>query len=182
MSLTIPFEPEGDLERTITAHPDWIEGASYGKPRPGHPEGQVVFHVAEVLANVDRLYASHPDRARLRLIALVHDTFKHKVDRSKQRCGENHHGMIARRFAEGYTQDPVVLDIVELHDDAYNSWQKGSRDGQWFKAEERAHRLLDRLGQNVDLYTAFFECDNATGTKRPDCVIWWRKFIGADNP
>jgi hypothetical protein len=31
--------------------------------------------------------------------------------------GENHHAMIARRFAERYVDDPKLLDVIELHDE-----------------------------------------------------------------
>jgi hypothetical protein len=41
-------------------------------------------------------------KLKLRIIAIIHDTFKYKVDRSKPKEGENHHGMLARRFAEKF--------------------------------------------------------------------------------
>jgi hypothetical protein len=78
-----------------------------GAPRGGHPEGPVKFHIAEALANDERCATSPIRRRRLRIIALTHDTFKHQVDVTKPRAGENHHGMIALRFTERYvTDDP----------------------------------------------------------------------------
>lgn len=50
--------------------------------------------------------------------------------------------MIARRFAESFIDDDSGLDVIELHDDAYNSWQCGNRDGRWDKAERRATTLI----------------------------------------
>jgi hypothetical protein len=173
----LPFAPETDVERSICADPMWREGAEWGEPRPGHPEGVVKHHIAEVLANVER-YARNPkQRARLRVIALTHDTFKHLVDMKQPRTGENHHGMIARRFTERFvTDDPGMLEIIELHDEAFNSHAKGARDASWPKAEARAQRLLDRLGPNLDDYLVFFRCDNETGSKSPDSLTWFGDF------
>lgn len=172
---TLPFELETELERRIVSDKSWREGVEWGSPRPGHPEGAVKFHIADVLWNVDRFYGDSPDRAALRLIALVHDTFKHQVDARRPATGENHHGMRARRFAERFLDDRRVLDVIELHDEAYNSWQNGNRDAQWDKAERRIQRLLDRLGENVGLYLAFFRCDNVTGDKSPASFEWFQK-------
>ena len=47
--------PETDVERAIIADSAWLEGASWGDPRPGHPEGTVASHVADVLRNIDRV-------------------------------------------------------------------------------------------------------------------------------
>ncbi len=172
---SLPFPLEGELEERIAADPEWQRGAEWGDPRPGHPEGAVKFHIAEVLANVERYAETAADRSRLRLIALTHDTFKHRVDESRPRVGENHHGLIARRFAERYITDPVVLEIVELHDEAYNAYSMGSRRGAWVEAEARAHRLLDRLGSSALLYRTFFRCDNETGSKTSESFVWFAR-------
>lgn len=170
------IKPETDLEKSIVRHPGFIEGALWGKPRKGHPEGAVITHIGHVLANVEK-YATPGYRERLRLIAIIHDTFKNKVDDSKPRSGENHHAMIARRFAEGFISDEKLLDIIELHDEAYNSWCKGDRDKNWNKAEERAWNLIKRLGDSLELYLIFYRCDNETGDKESDNFIWFSNFV-----
>lgn len=172
-----PFQLETDLEHQITQHPDWLEGIEYGRPRRGHPEGAVKNHIADVLLNVDRFFIDSPARRRLRFIALVHDTFKYRVDTSRPRCGENHHAMIARRFAESFISDEAVLDVIELHDEAYNAWQCGNRDGRWDKASRRALALVDRLGDSIWFYLAFYRCDNATVGKDQSCYDWFEQFV-----
>lgn len=105
---------ETPIEQAICDDPQFQRGIIYGKPRRGHPEGTVGSHIGEVLSNVQRFYGDSPMRPKLRLIAIVHDSFKEFVDRSKPKDGENHHGMIARRFAErqfshkGTVNDSVV--------------------------------------------------------------------------
>jgi hypothetical protein len=104
---------------------------------------------------------------------LTHDTFKHRVDRDQPLTGENHHAMIARRFAERFVDDPALLDVIELHDEAFNSWVKGERGGKWDAAEARAMRLLDRLGDSRDFYIRFYRADNRTGSKDQAPLEWF---------
>ena len=170
--INSPIKPETNLEREIVSDIDFIEGAMWGKPRNGHPEGEVIYHIGEVLDNVNKMSNMH-NRAELRLIAIIHDTFKNKVDQTKSKTGENHHAMIARRFAEKYISDQHILDIIELHDEAYNSWCKGARDGKWDKAEARAISLIKRIDSYMPLYLTFFECDSFTGDKATDSVKWF---------
>lgn len=175
--LDFVLKPETELEEQIISDPEFQKGAMYGKPRPGHPEGRVVYHIAEVLRNVDHIPGqSDINRAKLRLVAFIHDTFKHKVDRKKSASGENHHAMIARRFAEKYIDDPLLLDIIEKHDEAYNGWCNGNRDGKWDKAKRRINALLDHLEQyedGVKLYKRFYKCDNETGDKDQTNFNWF---------
>jgi RimJ/RimL family protein N-acetyltransferase len=164
--------PETALERAICADPAWRTGEAWGEPRSGHPEGTVIAHVADVLANVERVALDPPDRARLRLAAIVHDAFKADVDRSRPKAGENHHAMRARRFAERYLSDADLLDVIELHDDAYLAWRQGVRDGNWPAAERRAGALLERLGGRYDLYMRFYRADNETDGKTDEHRHW----------
>jgi hypothetical protein len=171
------IKPENGIEDAIITDPDFIQGALYGKPRKGHPEGQVIYHIKEVLANVDK-HSCEEDRWFLRLIAIIHDTFKYKVDQTKPKYGDNHHGMIARRFAEKYIGDENVLKIIELHDEAYNAWQQGGRHGDWYKADARAKTLIQNLKKMspycLDLYLKFYRCDNATGDKSSENYEWFK--------
>lgn len=180
--MELPFELETDLERAITAHPRWQSGIEWGRPRHGHPEGSVKLHVVAVLSNIDRMFGDDRLRADLRLIALLHDSFKAEVDYGVSRTGENHHGVRARRFAESYIADENVLAVVELHDEAFNAWQCGNRDGRWEVADARARALLARIGPARDLYLKFYRCDNETEGKDPACFEWFRTIASNDGP
>ena len=171
------LKPENEMERAIAANEEFVQGCLYGNPRAGHPEGQVIFHIRDVLGNVNR-YGNAENRADLRLIGFVHDMFKFKVNPAKPRFGENHHGFIARKFVEIYTPDLRVLEVVELHDEAYNSWCKGNRKG-WAAGEERARALIERLNRtdSLDLYLNFYRCDNETGDKSGKSFDWFREIV-----
>lgn len=171
------FRPETPIEQQICDNPEWQKGVEWGIPRKAHPEGKVINHIREVLSNIDRLEVTKEERASLRLIALVHDTFKYKVDRHQSKTDDNNHGVIAREFAQRYIQDEGILDIIELHDKAHSSYMIGKRHDDWELAEREARELITVLGDNIDLYLKFFECDNRTGTKKLDDFEWFRELI-----
>jgi len=176
------IKPESVVEVEIMNDPEFIEGAMLGEPRRGHPEGKIIYHIEEVLANVDKCTAQAPEsRKMLRFVALIHDTFKHKVDYTKPKVGENHHAMIARRFAEKYTKDLVILDIIELHDEAYNAYSMGVRKDNWKGAVERIDRLRKRLGYWLGVYMIFYWCDNNTGDKTQENYEWFEEQIKIAN-
>jgi HD superfamily phosphodiesterase len=176
MNLHITLET--DLERKIVSENRWREGSSWGVPRSGHPEGQVLAHIVAVLANIDSLGLESGARAKLRVVALLHDTFKGEVNRRRPRVGTNHHATIARKFAEGFIDDPDILEILELHDEAYNSWRLGADKKEWGKAEARGKRLIERLGSRFGLYMAFYRADNAAGDKNPSQLTWFETLAG----
>jgi len=175
--VELPFNTETELEKNICADPEWQQGIVWGKPRTGHLEGPVMYHIADVLANVDRHATTEEERRALRLTALVHDAFKYRVDLSKPKIGENHHAFIARKFAERYIHDPTLLDVIELHDEAYNSWRLGALRGKWDEAEARAQRLVTSLGPLLPLYIRFFRCDNQTVSKDSAPLVWFEDFL-----
>lgn len=157
--------------------PEWVEGSHWGMPREGHPEGSIIKHIEEVLENIDNLDITPDRREKLRVIAIIHDTFKYKVDITKPKVGRNNHAVLARIFAEKYIQDKSLLRIIEQHDEAFNAWKKGYDSGEWEKAEDRLNNLLRLLGNNMDLYRMFFRCDNETGDKSQECVRWFENFL-----
>lgn len=173
------IKPENGIETAICDDDNFIIGVNYGKSRPGHPEGAVIYHIEEVLGNIDKFYNDDEDRTNLRLIAIVHDTFKNKVNQNLPKQGDNHHGSIAEKFAEKFCHDTAVLTVIKLHDDAYNAWSAGGRHGDWYKAKRRAEMLIKTLemGDCLDLYMKFYRCDNATGDKSQDNYEWFNDLI-----
>ena len=45
------LQPETELERRLILHPTIREGLQWGEPRYGHPEGKVVYHIADIFEN-----------------------------------------------------------------------------------------------------------------------------------
>jgi hypothetical protein len=170
------IEAETELERRVLQDPRWTRGAAWGRPRPGgHPEGSVGAHVAQVLKNLDAAALDPASRRKLRLVALFHDIAKADVDRKRPRSGSNHHAARARVFASDYVQDLDVLELIELHDEAYNAWGAGARRGDWTAATARARRLTARLGNRLPLYLAFYRADNDAPGKTQASLSWFER-------
>jgi hypothetical protein len=175
----LPFELETDLERTIAADPAWRAGIAWGAPRPGHPEGQVMLHIRDVLANIDRFFGASTDRARLRLIALLHDSFKYQAVAPTHDQPPPAHGACARAFAERYIDDMSVLEVIELHDEAYKAWRRLARHHDTLDAERCASELIARLGGQLDLFMRFYLCDQQTGDKLIAHYQWFESLVAA---
>lgn len=166
------LQPESGLEETLLFVPEFQKGLIWGEPRFGHPEGTVALHVREVLANIDKLpELDKSDRRALRLIAYAHDTFKYAEDRSRPRDWSKHHGLLARRFMESYTSDQTVLDVIEMHDDAYYLWLSAGRNA----GKISFTRLQERVGYCMSLYYRFFKCDTQTGDKTQAPLRWFER-------
>lgn len=175
--IEIKLQPETDLEMQIIADPDFQAGLFWGKPRYGHPEGQVINHIPEVLANVDKLVISTEMRQKLRLITLVHDTFKHIEDKGSPRDWSKHHGVYARNFLAKYVTDPLLLTITEMHDEAYYTWRLFELYNHPEKGQQRLDYLLDKVGSELQLFYLFFKCDTQTGDKIQKPVRWFEATV-----
>ena len=168
---------ETDFERYLALLPEVRKGLCWGEPRYGHPEGQVLYHVPDILDNINRLLPplSKKEREQLRLIALLHDAFKYIEDKGSPRDWSRHHSMLARQFSEAFISDETILDILELHDEAYYCWRLEALLHQPQKSAARFAKLLERIGYCLQLYYIFFKCDTQTGDKTQAPVKWFEK-------
>lgn len=177
IELKTALQPETETERQLLCEPEFIKGLYWGVPRYGHPEGKIYKHIREVLLNIDQLNVDVHKRSSLRLIAFAHDTFKFMEDKSRPRDWTKHHGVYARRFMEQYTKNQAVLDIIELHDEAYYAWRLKTLYHQPEKGELRLQNLIKRLDSNLQLYYLFFKCDTNTGDKNRAPLKWLEKIL-----
>jgi hypothetical protein len=182
LSIDLPFALETDVERRIAAEPEWQEGVEWGRPRRGHPEGSVKQHIADVLANVEREASSQEERRRLRLAALVHDSFKYRAPEASVPVGSpRHHGALAAKFLARFVDDRELVLVVYWHDEAFAAAQQWRRANKG-RAKQRVQALVERLGPALPLYAKFFRADNATGDKDQRSVEWFdglvRKWTG----
>jgi hypothetical protein len=122
-------------------------------------------HVAAMLAAIS---SDDPLRRDLRLLALVHDSFKAEVLSDQPWSRENDHAILARRFAEQYTSDERLLATLELHDEPYWIWRTAD-------APEKALRpVLNRL-PDLELFARFVELDAANEGKDLTFLWWFRR-------
>lgn len=171
----LPFDLETELELAIAADPAWQVGLEWGQPRSGHPEGQVKYHIWDVMGNIDRFFGRDRNRSMLRLVALIHDTFKYQAASLKNKNHKPSHGYLARKFAEQYIHDQSILEVIELHDEAYLASRLLAQGGDAEGATRWARELIGRLGDNLDLFMQFYLCDNRTGTKSATHYEWFSR-------
>lgn len=172
--------PENEQEVAICSIPEFIKGAFWGKPRYGHPEGEVIYHIREVFNNIDNIPQLDKEyRRKLRLITLTHDIFKfleyekRKID---GRLDKNHHAVLAANFFTDYINDEDVLKIIRWHDEAYYCW-KHRRFEQTEAYERKLDQLLAITKNCRQLYYLFFKCDTQTGDKTQEPVNWFEEYI-----
>jgi hypothetical protein len=169
------FEPETDTERALSREPELVEGMKYGEPRPGHPEGAVAAHVADLLKTIDRMDVDSQRRKELRFIVLVHDAFKYRQAELPKEPG-NHHARLASRFAERYTDDERVLATIEWHDWPFMLWKRFRRAGV---PDEEMFDDLARRVPDPELFLEFCALDASTEGKDPEPVDWCRHALRA---
>jgi hypothetical protein len=163
------FEPESALERALAHEPELQRGWAWGRPRRGHPEGAVGRHVAAMLAAISR---DDPLRADLRLLTLLHDTFKFRVRAGRPWSPDNDHAELARRFAVRHGCPHRIAATLELHDAPYWVWHR--RDGDVDLLDKILERAPDR-----ELLVRFVELDAATHGKDPAFLRWFRASLDA---
>jgi hypothetical protein len=168
---------ETELEQRLADTPEFQKGVAWGVPRYGHPEGPVRFHIEDVLNNIERFYGTHPNRERLRLIALTHDTLKFRAEEQRALSHRRHHGHLAYDWASQYIDDAGVLKVIERHDDAFRIYRRSLKTGEAEKALARAHELIQELGPDIELFMQFYKCDNLTGDKSSEHYEWFKRLV-----
>jgi len=171
------ISPTSPLEKKLLQTPEFAEGLNWGKPRFGHPEGKVGLHIREVLQNIDRYQLDDNAKAQLRLLAIVHDTFKYQEEKTKSNGKRVHHARIARKFMEQYTDDQSLLNMIELHDEAFYAWRQIELNNDLEGGQRRLERLLERIGENLGIYFLFFKADTETGDKVIAPLHWFESVI-----
>ena len=149
------FRPETAVERSLLREPELRRGWAWGNPRRGHPEGAVKHHVAGMLAAIT---PDDPRREDLRLLTLLHDTFKYREGTD--------HALLAREFAERHGCPTLIAETLALHDAPYWVWHR--------KAGDPA--LLQQIlteAPDRDLLIRFVRIDASTHGKDPAFLHWF---------
>jgi len=81
--------------------------------------------------------------------------------------------MYARKFLGKYLKDELLLNVVELHDEAYYSWRLAHLYNRLSDSEKRIKILRERVGEYWQLFYLFFKVDTCTGDKTPAPLIWF---------
>ncbi len=155
----------------ITSDPRYQKNLDWGDPRPGHPEGTVRAHIAEVDRNVEALRSklSETDYWRLRVLVHTHDTFKGEAKPNVPITDPQSHASLARAFLASFCDDADLLAMVQFHDEPFALWRQHESRGK--VNPERLTALLNSI-RDWNLFLAFNIVDGCTEGKSREPLHW----------
>jgi len=155
----------------IQADERYQTNLSWGQARPGHPEGSIAAHIAELEDNLDTLRPelSELECDKLRLLIHVHDTFKPDAQAGVAIVHPNSHASLARRFLEEFCDDEALAVMVQFHDEPYALWRQVRGKGTC--NPERFEALVDAIS-DWSLFCAFCIIDGCTAGKSRAPLQW----------
>jgi hypothetical protein len=156
----------------ITNDPRYLRNLDWGEERPGHPEGTIRAHIAEVEGNLEALRhkLSETDYWRLRVLIHVHDTFKGEATRGVPITEPNSHASLARAFLADFSTDADMLAMVQYHDEPYALWRQVTTKGTFNR--QRLTTLLASI-RDWNLFLAFNIVDGHTEGKGREPLRWF---------
>ena len=161
----------------LTADPRYQRNLDWGEPRPGHPEGIVRAHIAELEQNLERLRPklSETDYWKLKLLIHAHDIFKAEAEPHVPIVHPRSHASLARSFFAAYCDDPGLLAMVQYHDEPFALYRQVKAKGQY--SRERFTALVNAI-QDWNLFLAFLIIDGCTRGKSRRPLHWFFREVG----
>src|SRR5262245_21927981 len=156
----------------VVADPGYQANLDWGEPRPGHPEGTVRAHIAELEKNLDALKAKISDEEywKVRVLIHTHDTFKGEAARGVAILHPRSHASLARAFLAQHGADDDVLAMVQYHDEPFALWRQWAAKGDYNR--QRFAALLAAI-KDWDVFLAFLIIDGCTSGKDRDKLCWF---------
>jgi hypothetical protein len=158
------------LEAVIT-DPSYLANLDWGEARPGHPEGTVRAHIAEIEPNLDilRPKLSDEDCWKLKLLIHTHDSFKAQSQPGVAIMDPKSHASLARAFLATHCDDPDLLAMVQYHDEPFALFRQFESKGKY--NQERFSSLLAAI-RDWNLFLAFNIIDGCTVGKSREPLFW----------
>lgn len=165
-----------EIFNAIASDARYQRNLDWGEVRPGHPEGTVRAHIAELERNLDELRPklSETDYWRLKVLIHTHDTFKGEAQRGAPIMAPNSHASLARAFLAEFCDDADLLAMVQYHDEPFALWRQSRFKGR--VNEERLAALLTNI-RDWNLFLAFNIIDGCTEGKERDALRWLFRLV-----
>jgi len=155
----------------ITSDIRYQRNLDWGEVRPGHPEGTIRAHIAELERNLEHLRSrvSEADYWRLKVLVHTHDTFKAEAQPGAPITAPNSHASLARAFLAEFCDDADMLAMVQYHDVPFALWRQFVSRGR--VNEGRLTMLLTDI-RDWNLFLAFNIIDGCTPGKQRESLRW----------
>jgi len=156
----------------VTQDPRYLANLDWGEARPGHPEGTVRAHIAQVETNLEvlRHKLTDDDYWKLKLLIHTHDTFKAESERGVAITHPQSHASLARAFLATHCPDPDLLAMVQYHDEPFALYRQFESKGTW--NQDRFQALLKGI-RDWNLFLAFLIIDGCTPGKSREPLHWF---------
>ncbi|MBL8077644.1 MAG: hypothetical protein JNM55_06765 [Anaerolineales bacterium] len=165
------------LIEKIIEDPRYQENIEYGEPRPGHPEGKLKYHIAELEENLEALKArgiSEEGYWKLKFMIHVHDTFKKEAVPGVRILGPLSHASLAKEYASQFVDDLDLLNMIQFHDENFALWKQYHATGSY--DVPRFTKLLETI-QNWNLFLMFLIIDGSTKGKERASLRWFMEEV-----
>src|SRR5688572_18751748 len=156
---------------TVTRDPRYVANLDWGEARPGHPEGTVRAHIAEIEPNLKVLRPKLTDEEywKLKLLIHTHDTFKAEAEPGVPITDPRSHASLARAFLATHCDDPDLLAMVQYHDEPFALYRQFASKGKF--NQDRFNSLLQSI-RDWNLFLAFNIIDGCTAGKSREPLEW----------
>lgn len=155
----------------VTRDPRYLANLDWGESRPGHPEGTVRAHIAELEVNLERLRPKLNEEEvwKLRLLIHAHDSFKADSKPGVAISDPLSHASLARAFLESRIDDADLLAMVQFHDEPFALFRQFEAKGKC--SPDRLNKLLAAI-RDWSLFLAFNIIDGCTAGKSREPLRW----------
>ena len=155
----------------IIADKRYLTNLDWGEARPGHPEGTVRAHLAEIEPNLEALRPKLTDEEywKLKLLVHTHDSFKGESKPGVPITDPQSHASLARAFLASYSTDADLLAMVQFHDEPFALFRQFESKGKY--NQERFNALLKAI-RDWNLFLAFNIIDGCTAGKSREPLHW----------
>src|SRR5262245_30897123 len=160
-----------DAFAAITADPRYLANLDWGESRPGHPEGTVRAHIAEIEPNLEALKRklSEEECWKLKLLIHTHDTVKAESEPGAPITDPKSHASLARAFLATYCNNADLLAMVQYHDEPFELYRQFESKGKY--SQERFNALLKAI-RDWNVFLAFNIVDGCTAGKSREPLQW----------
>ena len=157
--------------QSVLADSRYQRNLDWGEARPGHPEGTVRAHIAEIEPNLEALKPklAEMDVWKLKLLIHTHDSFKAESKPGVPITGPASHASLAKAFLADFCDDADLLAMVQFHDEPFALWRQVESKGKY--NQQRMDALIGGI-KDWNLFLAFNIIDGCTEGKSREPLRW----------
>jgi len=156
---------------SVELDPRYLNNLDWGESRPGHPEGTVRAHIAEIEPTLETLRPKLSDEEywKLKLLIHTHDSFKGESQVGVPISDPRSHASIARAFLATHCDDADLLAMVQYHDEPFALYRQFETKGK--HNQDRFEAMLSAI-RDWNLFLAFNIIDGCTPGKSREPLRW----------